>query len=311
MRDLARRWLLWPDADILWTTRAVRAAADAAPWRPDWLFTTSPPESAHAAGYRLKRRWPLARWAADLRDHWLDAPHVRTRLNPVRRFGESLIARAWLRRADMVCAVDGFIAEEARALGARDPVVLPHFRPSADSFEAGRSRLLPEETINIVHAGSFSLSDPLTDISDLLRPFDDARLANPRLRLHLIGRLTDAEIALTMDGQAADAIFVHGVQPYEETLSAIADADGLAYVASSKAVVPPSKIVEYLAATAPILACGDGPWREDSRVADDDPASAMAALTKGATRDFEAPPPPSAADTARDLMNAMRAATHD
>ncbi|MBY0422923.1 MAG: hypothetical protein K2Q06_11515, partial [Parvularculaceae bacterium] len=72
-RDHARDWLLWPDPDIRWSRRAA-AAALAADFAPDWVWTTAPPESIHIGGLLMKRSRG-ARWLADVRDHWLDRPH--------------------------------------------------------------------------------------------------------------------------------------------------------------------------------------------------------------------------------------------
>lgn len=295
LRNTAREMLLWPDADIRWCMRAARAALAGLP-NPAWIVTTSPPESIHCAGLWLKRRTG-ARWLADFRDHWLDQPHRRERLNPVRRFGENLIARNLLREADAVIAVDSAIQAELRGLGARDPHILPHFAPPMPAQAAP----LPAETINVLHAGAIALSDPLAEISQMLRVFEAAWPANPRLRLHFAGRLTDAERAQIEASPACAAIIRHGPVPFEQSLALQAGADALIFVASRKMHVPPSKIVEYLSADKPIIACGDGPWRADPRAPQGDPAAALIALIKGGSGDPALPRPPTAAEAAAQM----------
>lgn len=138
LRASAREWLLWPDPDIRWCNRAaaaVRASYDEA---PDCIFSTSPPESIHAAGLALKRHWPSAKWAADFRDHWLHAPHRRERLAWHRRVGEHVIARRWLGKIDLVTCVDQFIASELNGLGAGCAFVLPHVSPALSALPANR-----------------------------------------------------------------------------------------------------------------------------------------------------------------------------
>lgn len=279
LRDHAREILLWPDPDIRWTMRAARAAAAALPFRPDWIWTTSPPESAHAAGVFLKRRTG-ARWLADFRDHWLDRPHRRERAALHRRIGEKAIARLWLRQADAVTAVDRFVAGELAGLGAAAPEILPHFAPDLMPPPAA----LPPESINIVHAGSIALSDPEARIDDLIDAFVAARDRNPRLRLHLVGRLTDAEVEAARRPPAGEATTIIGVRTFEETLAIERAADALVLVGSAKTRVPPSKIAEYLATDAPIIVCGEGAWRKDERIEDRDPAEAMAGLVKNGKR---------------------------
>lgn len=278
MRDVLREWLLWPDPDIRWSLRAATVAAQAAPWRPDWVWTTSPPESLHSAGLALKRKTG-ARWIADFRDHWLDRPHRLARTASHRKIGESLVARTQIPHADLVTCVDRFVADEIRGFGARDPRVLPHFSPP----DIATPVALPAEDVNVVHSGSIALSDPEADIGMLLTPFEMAVRVNPRLRLHFVGRLTDAESARALESPAGDRIVLHGVRPFPESLGMQHAADALALIGSPKTRVPPSKIVEYLATTKPIVVCGEGGWLKDERLQGALKPADIAGLEKGGT----------------------------
>jgi hypothetical protein len=268
-------------------------------WKPDWVFSTSPPESIHVAGERLARRTG-AKWAADFRDLWLEAPHRRQRLRFHRRQGERWLADHLLPRADLVTAVDSVVAAEASRLGARDVRVLPHFvadvRPIPDR--------LPPTSINIVHAGSVALSDPDADISELLKPFEAAVARNSELRLHLVGRLTDNERTRVAHSPAAQAIDVHGVKSLEQAASMMAAADALAFVASSKMHVPPSKIADYLSFDAPLIPCGTGAWRSDPRVPEVNAEEFMAQLKRGQSRNVDISPP-TASNAAQRLLEWM------
>lgn len=296
LRDMARELLLWPDPDIRWSRRAARVALGS-DFRPDWVMTTSPPESIHAAGLMIKRATG-ARWLADFRDHWLDRPHRAERAAPHRRFGERLLARAWLGKTDAVTCVDRFIAAELKSLGARAPAVLPHFMPP----DAAAPVRLPTETLNVIHTGSIALSDPAADIAELLAAFAAARARNPALALHLVGRLTDAEVAAS---RASAGVVLHGVQPYATALGYQRAADAILYLGSSKTRVPPSKIVEYFAASAPIIAVGSGDWRADARVDPADPVEMMATLVRGQPR-APLPAPPSLDEAADMLFEILR-----
>ena len=284
-RSLARDWLLWPDPDIRWCQRAADVVL-ASGWTPDWVISTSPPESIHVAGARIAE-FTGARWMADLRDLWLQSPHRRERLRPHRRIGERMIARRLMSRADLVTAVDDVVAAEARRFGARNVRVLPHFvspdRPAPASLDSG--------ALNVVHAGSISLSDPDADIGDLLRPFEAGLRENSSLVLHLVGRLTDEERERVMQSSAAERISLHGVMSLDASGALVAAADALAFVASRKMHVPPSKLVEYMIHDVPIIACGEGPWRSDARVPQGDPATALARLKRGEPGNVSAPPP--------------------
>lgn len=298
LKDHARESLLWPDPDVRWAMRAARAAVDAVPFKPDWVLTTSPPESLHVAGAWLKRRLG-ARWAADFRDTWLYRPHRQQRSHPLRRTGEALIARAILPRADLVLAVDPVVAREIRGLGAREAVVLPHFSP--DKLPPPATLL--GENLNVVHAGSIELSDPTARIEDLLDTFKAALAENPRLHLHLVGRLSHREQLLAED---CPEVTLHGPKSYEDALALIGAADALALVASPKMHVPPSKIVDYLATDRPILACGEGEWRMDPRTPKSSALDVLRNLRKGGRRAEALPAPKGTRQTAEDLLSLMK-----
>lgn len=278
LRAIARDWLLWPDPDIRWCERAARTVV-ASGWRPDWVLSTSPPESIHLAGKRLASALG-ARWAADFRDTWLDAPHRVQRRRWHRRLGEKWLARQLLPTADVVLAVDPVVAAEAAKLGARAPKVLPHFT----SLAPAAPHVFPPATLNIVHAGSIELSDPEARIESLLTPFEMAASERKDLRLHLVGRISARERAAVDASSAASAIVAYGPLPYDEARSYMAGADALAFVASGKMHVPPSKIADYLAFDRPILGCGEGLWRADPRVPAARAIDILLSLQKGAGR---------------------------
>jgi hypothetical protein len=294
---------LWPDPDIRWCQRAADTVlADG--WRPDWVLSTSPPESIHVAAERIARQTG-AKWAADFRDLWLEAPHRRERLRPHRRFGERMLARNLLPKANLVIAVDPVVAAEAARLDARNVHVLGHF--TADTRPSPAN--LPKDKLNIVHAGSIALSDPDASISNLLLPFETAWTRNTQLRLHLVGRLTDAEEAKARASRAAGAIQLWGVLSFDEALSVMAAADALAFVASEKMHVPPSKIADYLMFEVPIVACGNGPWRSDPRVPLSNAVETMIRLQRG-DRGDKAPRPLTCSEAVTELLKWMDVASY-
>jgi glycosyltransferase involved in cell wall biosynthesis len=298
--ELIRDLTLWPDPDITWAKDAA-AFALATGWKPDWVISTSPPESIHVAGHRLARRTG-ARWAADFRDLWLQNPHRRERLRLHRKIGETILARMLLKGADLVTAVDSVVAAEAERLGADNVHILAHFTASASPSPVA----LPQDAINIVHAGSVSLSDPEANIFEMLRPFETARAGNPKLHLHLVGRLRDDEVEAASTSPASAGITLWGQVPLQEALGFMAAADALIFVASRKMHVPPSKIVDYLMFDASIIACGDGPWRSDPRVPQGNPVYTLSRLRKGDKRPA-GPKPPTARQTAQRLLDFMAA----
>lgn len=305
-RDFARELLLWPDPDIRWCLRAGQRAAKAAPWRPDWVLSFSPCESAHVAALFLARKVGAA-WAADFTDLWLENPHRQERNNPWRRFGEGMIARWLTPQATLATSTDDTIAAELRRFGVRNPQVLAHFPVDVDPIPVS----LPGDRINVVHTGSFSLSSPENVIDPLLQTLTQALAKNPKLMMHLVGRLTDAEQKQCAAFEPGDAIKIYGPSSLAQARGFQASADALVFACPNKLHVPPSKVVEYLTFDKPIIGIGEGPWRTDPRVSKGDPVAMLASLQKGDPGDPSLPRPLSAMQTARQLLAWMGAAGNE
>jgi len=252
-----RRMVRWPDNEIGWAGNAVRAVMSSG-LRPDWVLTTSPPESAHAAGERLKRALGV-RWALEMRDSWIEEP-LRPELleQGLRQKVERSIAARWLVAADARIAVSAALAAEMERLArgtASSPSVIGHFAeppPGPFKFEAPGPHLL--------HSGSFSLSHEGRRFADLLGAFAKLRSSVPSARLHLAGRLTAMERAELALSPLAEAITLHGEVPYAASRALQAGADGLIVFQQGIDALP-GKLGEYLECTAPILTVGEGAWK--------------------------------------------------
>lgn len=256
-RTALRRLVYWPDNDVRWAHAAARAVL-ARGVKPDWILTTSPPESLHLAGRRLQRRLG-ARWAGEMRDSWIEAP-LREELarSRLRRWGERFILRRTLGQADRIVAVSPSIGEEARRQIGRTGVplaVIGHFAdtpPAPYAFEG--------EGPHFVHSGSFSLSHPDRRIEKVLSAFAEVLRDLPQARLHLAGPLSAQERTAIAHSPAAGAVIDHGAQAYDIARAMQAGADGLVLYQPAIDSLP-GKLAEYLAATAAIFTVGDGPWK--------------------------------------------------
>ncbi|MBL4618126.1 MAG: hypothetical protein JKY46_10545 [Robiginitomaculum sp.] len=259
LRDFARTVLLWPDADIRWSKIVVRAVKENLPFQPDWIITTSPPESIHHAGRILKEHYNC-KWLIDFRDFWLQRPLRPALQSPIRRLIERQIAQKYCQSADLMVAVDKYICEETKLFAPKVPAfVLPHcsLSPPDQTID------LPENRINLVHTGSFSLSDLDRKIEQLKEDFVQACKKNPSLLLHLAGRLTEQELAFIDQELPKDNVKVLGILPIEEALALQRAADGLLLVGSPYSDVPPGKYAEYRQFSKPIITVGKARWIAD------------------------------------------------
>ena len=188
-RSFARDWVYWPDHNINWA-RSVVSALIERDLSPDLVFTTSPPESVHVVGQKISQARSIP-WIAELRDTWVEAPHreILAR-SAVRRFFERRIARHFLKSAHALISVSEAVMREARtyARAGTPELIISHF--SDGRAEPYR---FPEDTLNLVHTGGFSLSDRRRDLKTLLDLLDVTLRVTPNLVLHIAGPLTSEE----------------------------------------------------------------------------------------------------------------------
>lgn len=256
-KSLTRRMVRWPDNEIGWAGHAVQAVISSG-LRPDWVLTTSPPESAHAVGERLKRALGI-RWALEMRDSWIEEPLRAELLRPgIRRKVEQGIAARWLQAADIRIAVSETLAAEMQRLApgtSPPPSVIGHFAdppPVPFRFEG--------EGPHLLHSGSFTLSHAERKLGGLIAAFGSLRTQIPSARLHLAGRLTAVERAELAVSPHSEAITWHGELPYTESRALQAGADALILYQQGIDALP-GKLAEYLECAAPILTLGEGTWK--------------------------------------------------
>lgn len=128
-RDLVRRWVYRPDAQIGWYPFAVAAGRGTLQReRYDLVFSSSFPITAHLAARRIAREFSLP-WVAEFRDPWTDRvsydSEARRRLD--RRTEDGL-----LRDADAVVTVSPSWAERLRGRGTRRVEVISNGFDPAD-----------------------------------------------------------------------------------------------------------------------------------------------------------------------------------
>lgn len=255
VRSLIRHAVYWPDGDMRWALSAARAVR-ASGVRPNWVISTSPPESAHLAAY-LAHRAVGGRWLAEFRDSWIDEPlREELRRSAVRRAIERRLARALIGRADRIVAASSAIADEVLQYRRRAPDVdvVGHF--AAPTSKAWK---FDGQGPHLLHVGRFTLSHPERNIVPVLDAFAAGAADLPNARLHLAGQLTPDEIVTVRAKDVAGQVILHGVVPHDTALAMQKAADGL-ILCQPPITALPGKVSEYLLSTAPILTVGDGSW---------------------------------------------------
>jgi glycosyltransferase involved in cell wall biosynthesis len=246
------RRLLVPDENVPWNLTAIPAAIRIARQEGiDVVLTTSPPSSVHFVGAAVKRATG-ARWVADLRDSLVAHPHRRAerRLVRIKEQGERGVATLVARYADAVVAAAEAIADEARTLEPRGPVVTIPNGSDFDDF-AGLEHH-PSPRFRITHSGSFfGRRDP--------RPFLTA-LADSKLDVvaRFVGDFRPADREWAEELGLGDRLELIPYVPRRRSLELQRDSEALLLLIPEAGGrgrgVLSGKVFEYLAAERPVLA---------------------------------------------------------
>ncbi len=249
---LAFRRVLVPDASVLWNATAIPAALRVIRREGiDVVLTTSPPGSVHLVGAAAKRATGV-RWVADLRDSLVAHPHRRAESAAVRlkERTEGMLGRLVSRQADAVVAVSDAIADEARALDARGPVLTISNGCDFEDFAGLEYRR--GERLRITHTGSFfGKRDPKPFLEALARSEVDAVV-------RFVGGFRAADREWAERRGVADRIELHPYVPRRRSLELQRDSEALLLLIPEAGGrgrgVLSGKVFEYLAAERPILA---------------------------------------------------------
>jgi len=276
IRNWIRKNFLLPDPDVLWAWKVYRQIKKQPMSPPDWIYTSSPPESLLFAGWFLKKYFKCY-WVADFRDSWFEeALRIERKRKGIRVYLERQLARYLLGKADATISVTEFIARELSSIQNEKPnKVIGHF---SDKISGYRNLNLSEDVCHIVHTGSFSLSDPDRRIEPVIEAFKEAN--NERLHLHLIGRLSDDEIRQISEYNSSGQIKFLGPVDLQTSRDWQAAADVLLLIAAEGVNAIPGKLAEYQATGKPILLSGGGSWKYDipGLLATNDLSAAFSAL---------------------------------
>lgn len=277
--EVHRRVVL-PDPERGWAEAAASTVIEhQADFRPDIVYTTSPPESCHVAGQKLAVRWSC-RWIADFRDSWLEHPLMDLRQSHRRRQVETRFAKNLLKSCDLALVTT---STDKREIEGYAPHLRVEIVPQAvESLPQSQSSPIPGR---IIHAGRFSLSDPNgRDLRAALDAFTAARLKVPHITLELIGALSSDE---ALAASRTEGVIITGELPRDQVLDRLQTAEILLLVVRPGSTAVPGKFYEYVAARRPVLALGAGPWMREVGVVSlpKVPSAALVAMIKG-DRDY-------------------------
>lgn len=254
IKNFLRIWAYWPDDNIRWVGKVIKVVKNQN-LHPDWIMTTSPPESIHIAGAKLSKHMKTP-WIAEMRDTWIDLPHREIlEKSKFRSQIERHIAKRALNSAKAITAVSEAVMNEGRYYVApgTPELVISHFSdqpPTPYNFETSK--------INLVHTGGFTLSDRRRKLSPLLEILDQAYVQRPNLVFHIAGPLSAEEIILIKNARIT--VKWHGLISLQKARALQKGADGLILYTPENSHALPGKYAEYAFTGRSILYLGSGDW---------------------------------------------------
>jgi glycosyltransferase involved in cell wall biosynthesis len=304
--DLLEAALSIPDHESGWIVPAIaRGLWHCVRWRPDVIYSSSPPWSGQVAAAALAAalRRP---WVADFRDPWARAPW-RVRRAFITRANLSL-ERMVVGRADAIQFVTRANLDEFATFYGPEVARRFHVVPNGcDPSEfAG---LTPDPTPGpfvLLHAGTlYGARNPLPIVRAIARAVERGALARDAFRLRLLG-------GISLDVDLATECRKLGVEDMVEMIPRVTRAESLQQMVSASALLlvqpvttvsVPGKAYEYLAAGRPLVALSEeGETAELVRASgigvsvrpEDDLGTIEAALldvVRVATHPYPPPPP--------------------
>jgi len=278
LRSLARRWVLVPDVFLPWAMRAAREAEQVAAGEGvDLVVTSSPPDSMHYIGRRLKKRLGC-RWLADFCDGWTFEPLREEAELPLRESLERAMEASVVSRADWITAATRPIAADlARRFPAARGKTLwlpPGFerfrwespdRGAAEEADDAGSEDDPragDGDFTLVYTGRFSLShqrrSPAVFFDGLERAFRADKQFRRAFRLVLAGDFTASERELWRGRPFSRNVEEKGEVSTREARELAAGASMcLLVTAPGCTSVATRKLFDYLSVRRPIFALAD------------------------------------------------------
>jgi len=250
-------WFLIPDPKVLWLPHVIfRAKRLIRSMDVDLVFTTSPPQSVHLAGLRLRKRTGLP-WVADFRDNWLTKRYEDVPTSIHRRLNDRLVRRV-VREADRIITVSqpttGDLIQRSGRNDEHFSTLLNGF--DRTDFEGIESR--PRERFTITYSGALDpVRNPEVFLKGVARAVGTREEIRGKIRIRFVGSVYGIDLERMIHrNRLGDIVEVAGYVSHRKSIETLMSSDLLVLLVSeaSGSDLIPGKIFEYLASGKPILA---------------------------------------------------------
>jgi glycosyltransferase involved in cell wall biosynthesis len=256
MIALTTSGLTWPDANALWSRRAIRAAQNTTSYDRVLVFI-------FPASLLLLGRTQLVKqnWIFDFQESVTPNWRLYSRRSPINRIGfPSLVRleRTVLHQAGRVI----FTAQSNREAYQREGLVgptptehVPYFY-DADAFKEPTEPI--SKKFQISYLGAFDwrgARSPETFLRSLAKFLDATPAARPHTNFQFHGNWLSEHNCFITELELSDVVSIGRSVPYEEYLKKIKQSPILLLIVSSEHnLFMPSKVVDYFGVRRPILA---------------------------------------------------------
>lgn len=256
--------VLIPDPSLLWVPVALNRALQLQRARSfDAIYVTGNPFSSYLIGIMFKRLTGRP-FVADIRDYWSINPYITQRRHAVwRNWVESRLEHWTLKVADAVLVVSETMADDYRAAYPKYAAKIHVVYNGADTDDfpspaepTKTARLLPEGSMHIVHAGTFTGNrrpEPVLKALDLFR----RRFPDRPVHLWLVGAEDVPARRYVEQMGLQDRVTFVGYVDHATAITYMQEADLLLLVVgtdSRSRGFLTGKLFEYLKVGRPILA---------------------------------------------------------
>jgi glycosyltransferase involved in cell wall biosynthesis len=221
------------------------------------VITTSPPHSTQLIGLKLKKKYPLIKWVADLRDPWTDIYYYR-QFYPtiISKMIDRRYEKQVLKASDQIITIgkslkDHFTSKIYEA-GEKTEVITNGYDP--DDFD-GLAPSLPD-ILTISYIGTLSDAYPVEGFLEALNNYKEKR---NDFRLIFIGTVSPKQkkLILSFPG-CSSAEFVSYVD-HRTALRYMVESTALLLIIpdnqGNKSIIT-GKLFEYIAAEKPVICLG-------------------------------------------------------
>jgi glycosyltransferase involved in cell wall biosynthesis len=250
--------------------------------RPDLVYSTAPPWSAHVLGLALASA-VRRRWVADFRDPWSRRPWTEHQ-SPIQLRAWKRLERMVVSRANALVFNTRRTLEEFSSFYGQGITIKTHLVPNGcDAVSFGVPARPASGKFVLLHAGSlYGARSPLLLIKAVGACIRRGVINPDRFTLRLLGTSTlppDVTAAI-VDLGLEQVVELEARVSRQRSIEEITKASALLVLQPSHALSIPAKTYEYLASGRPILAIADE--GETSQLLRDSGAGIVAASTDAA-----------------------------